>query len=48
MSPEVTKAVTMMAIALPTMFLVIACFIAATSGLRKLFPYDPSEDADDD
>ena len=32
------KAVTMMCIALPTMFFVIAIFIASTVVLRKLFP----------
>lgn len=34
----VDKAVTMMGIALPTMFAVIIVFIAATKALHKIFP----------
>ena len=42
------KAVTMMCIALPTMFFVIAIFIGATVLLRKVFPADAASDEDDD
>ena len=48
MSPETVKSMTMMAIALPTMFSVILGFIAATTCLRKMFPYDPSKESDND
>ena len=37
MNNAVTSALTMMAVALPTMFLVILCFIGATLLLRKIF-----------
>jgi len=40
------KAVTMMCIALPVMFLVIGIFIAATHFLHKTFPAPPEEDED--
>ena len=38
------KAVMMMAIALPTMFLVIFVFMGATVALHKAFPADPEEE----
>lgn len=38
MGTETAKAVTLMAVALPTMFLVIGVFIAATIALHKTFP----------
>lgn len=38
MNPAFVKAVTMMAVALPTMFLVIIVFILATKALHKTFP----------
>ncbi|MDQ0203628.1 hypothetical protein [Pectinatus haikarae] len=38
MDATVMKALTMMLIALPTMFFVIAVFIAATKLLHKTFP----------
>ena len=47
MSQDLSNALTMMGIALPTMFAVIIGFILATTGLRKLFPYDPEKDSDD-
>lgn len=47
MSTAFTKAMTMMFIALPTMFLVIGVFIVATKALHKSFPA-PIEDDDDD
>ena len=37
MNSAVTSALTMMAVALPTMFLVIVCFMGATVLLRKIF-----------
>jgi hypothetical protein len=46
MGTEVMKAFTMMAIALPTMFLVIVGFIIATTLLRKAFPAT-DEDTDE-
>lgn len=45
MGPAFTKAVTMMAIALPTMFAVICVFIAATKLLHRAFPA-PAEEVD--
>lgn len=42
------KAVTMMCIALPTMFFVIAIFIGATVLLRKAFPADAASEEDED
>jgi len=42
------KALTMMAIALPTMFAVILIFMAATTGLHKMFPAPPEEESGDD
>lgn len=41
------KAVTMMCVALPTMFLVIGVFILATKALHKAFPA-PLEEEDED
>lgn len=38
MGTETAKAVTLMAVALPTMFVVIGVFIAATIALHKTFP----------
>ena len=45
MESATTKAVTLMAIALPTMFAVIGVFIAATKALHKAFPA-PDEETD--
>ena len=47
MLPATTKALTLMAIALPTMFAVIAVFIAATVALNKAFPYNEEDDDND-
>ena len=47
MDGAVSKAVTMMLIALPTMFAVIAVFIAATKMLHKAFPAPADEDGED-
>lgn len=47
MESATTKAVTLMAIALPTMFAVIAVFIAATKALHAAFPA-PVEDEEDE
>ena len=44
MLPATTKALTLMAIALPTMFAVICVFIAATVALNKAFPYNEEDD----
>jgi len=38
MNPATVKALTMMGIALPTMFFVIAVFVMATKALHKAFP----------
>ncbi len=46
-SPEVVKAATMMAVALPTMFAVIVVFYAATKALHRLFPAPPPEPEED-
>ena len=48
MSPETVKSMTMMAIALPTMFTVIIGFIAATTCLGEMLRYDPSKESYDD
>lgn len=47
MESAVSKAITLMAIALPTMFAVIAVFILATNALKAAFPA-PVEDEDED
>ncbi|MGL5513029.1 MAG: hypothetical protein ACRDBM_07390 [Sporomusa sp.] len=47
METATSKAITMMAIALPTMFAVIGVFIAATKALHAAFPA-PVEDEDDE
>lgn len=39
--PELTKALTMMAVALPTMFVVIVVFYLATKALHRIFPARP-------
>lgn len=41
------KAITMLGIALPTMFGVIAIFILATKALHKAFPYVEEEEDED-
>lgn len=46
MDSTVMKAVTMMCIALPTMFFVIAVFIFATKILHKAFPALKEEEED--
>lgn len=38
MNPATIKALTMMGVALPTMFVVIGVFIVATKALHKAFP----------
>lgn len=38
MSTAVTNAITLMCVALPTMFMVIGVFILATKALHKIFP----------
>lgn len=48
MSPAVAKAFTMMGIALPTMFLVIAVFYLATKALHKAFPAPAEEEGGED
>ena len=47
MESATSKALTLMVIALPTMFAVIGVFIAATKALHAAFPA-PVEDEDDD
>lgn len=47
MESAFSKAVTMMTVALPTMFLVIGVFILATKALHAAFPA-PVEDEEDD
>ncbi len=47
MESATSKAVTLMAIALPTMFAVIGVFIAATKALHAAFPA-PVEDEEED
>lgn len=44
MSTAVTNAITMMCVALPTMFVVIGVFILATKALHKLFPAPVEEE----
>ena len=48
MNPATVKALTMMAIALPTMFAVIAVFMLATTALHKTFPAPPEEEGEDE
>ena len=48
MNPAVTKALTLMAVALPTMFVVIAIFIGATKLLHKSFPAPAEEEGGDE
>ncbi|SMC83377.1 hypothetical protein [Sporomusa malonica] len=47
MESATSKAITLMLIALPTMFAVIGVFIAATKALHAAFPA-PVEDEDDE
>jgi hypothetical protein len=47
MSQATMNAITMMAVALPTMFLVIFVFMIATTALHKAFPA-PVEDEDEE
>lgn len=47
MESATSKAITLMAVALPTMFAVIGVFIAATKALHAAFPA-PVEDDDED
>lgn len=47
-NPATVKALTMMAIALPTMFFVIAVFMIATTALHKAFPAPVEEEGDDE
>ena len=44
MTDATTKALTMMAVALPTMFIVIGLFITATKALHKAFPAPVDEE----
>ena len=48
MNGETLKALTMMAVALPTMFAVIAVFMLATTALHKAFPAPPEEEGEED
>jgi len=48
MNPATVKAITMMVIALPTMFAVIAVFMLATTVLHKTFPAPPEEESGDE
>lgn len=49
MNPATLKAITMMGIALPTMFFVIGIFILATKALHSAFPAtEEAGDEDDD
>lgn len=48
MSPATSSAVTMLFVALPTMFLVIGVFIVATKALHSAFPAPVEEDEDED
>ena len=48
MNPATVKALTMMAIALPTMFLVILVFMGATTLLHKTFPAPPEEEVEEE
>lgn len=44
----VSAALTMMGVALPTMFVVIAIFILATKALHKAFPASAEGEEDED
>ncbi|MDF2573028.1 MAG: hypothetical protein K0R55_4632 [Sporomusa sp.] len=46
MESATSKAITMMAVALPTMFAVIGVFIAATKVLHAAFPAKEDEEED--
>ena len=48
MESATSKAITMMAVALPTMFAVIGIFIAATKALHKAFPASAEETGSED
>jgi len=48
MSPATSSAVTMLFVALPTMFLVIGVFIMATKALHAAFPAPVEEEEDED
>lgn len=48
MSPATSSAVTMLFVALPTMFIVIGVFIVATKALHSAFPAPVEEDEDED
>ena len=48
MNGETMKALTMMAVALPTMFVVIAVFMMATTALHKAFPAPAEEEGGDE
>ena len=48
MNTATANAITMMAVALPTMFVVIGIFIAATKALHSAFPAPIEEDDEDD
>lgn len=48
MGAATSKAITMMLIALPTMFLVIAVFMAATKALHAAFPAEEEVEEDED
>lgn len=48
MGNATAAAVTMMAVALPTMFLVIGVFILATKALHAAFPAPVEEEEDED
>jgi hypothetical protein len=48
MESATTKAITMMAIALPTMFAVITVFIFATKALHAAFPAPVEDEEDED
>ena len=48
MSTATSTAITMMLVALPTMFVVIGIFITATKALHSAFPAPIEEDDDDE
>ncbi|WP_197470768.1 hypothetical protein [Anaerosporomusa subterranea] len=48
MSQATMNAITMMAVALPTMFLVIFVFMIATTALHKAFPAPAEGEEDED
>jgi len=48
MSPATSSAVTMLFVALPTMFVVIGVFIIATKALHAAFPAPVEEEEDED